>query len=467
MSELIKENCGVGLVYDISDAVELARKGLSHRGRDAEGYGTLGGNGINAVRCYSDIADPQALVTLLDYNPGDPLFVHTRYRTKGAGHDLLLAAHPHTIGGHDIHEANHYITRGAVAAMVHNGTVGSINSEELKTGCDTEGLLMLHHEHGPEYVLQTVPSSYSVITAKAGERGVTAYRDRFGRRPLWLGVDRTGMYVLASEDRSIEIIGGKPIREVKPGEMVTVYSNHVDSKQVVPPELQLCFFEAAYLAMRPSHLWETLRRQGVDVRQLRRELGARAFMEHPPMDGIDFITHIPNAPIDAVQAYAFAADGRREELFYKLNGDRAFMYPDAAMRQAAIKANLFVNPDMDPKKHGRCFVAVDDSVVRGGNSPEAARKARARGFEMKQLVLYTPMIGGNEDGVALGCEHGIDMPPTDNFVTQRVGRNPDAIARELGIERVDFLSVDGLVDVFENHGITRNNLCLACVASTR
>ncbi|MBI4014794.1 MAG: hypothetical protein HY365_02465, partial [Candidatus Aenigmarchaeota archaeon] len=167
MSEPVEENCGVGLVYDISDAVKLVREGLSHRGKDAEGYGTLGESSINAVRCYSNTADPQALVTLLDYKPGDPLFVHTRYRTKGTG-DLLLAAHPHTIGGRDIRESNHYITRDADAAMVHNGTVSSISTDGLKTGCDTEGLLQLHHEHGPEYVLRTVPASYSVITANAG-----------------------------------------------------------------------------------------------------------------------------------------------------------------------------------------------------------------------------------------------------------------------------------------------------------
>ncbi|MBI4014815.1 MAG: hypothetical protein HY365_02570, partial [Candidatus Aenigmarchaeota archaeon] len=379
--------------------------------------------------------------------------------------DLLLAAHPHTIGGRDIRESNHYITRDADAAMVHNGTVSSISTDGLKTGCDTEGLLRLHHEHGPEYVLRTVPASYSVITANAGERGVTAYRDRYGRRPLWLGVDKNGAYMLASEDRSIEIIGGRPIREVTPGEMVTVYSNHVESKQVVPQKPQLCFFEAAYLAMRPSHLWGTLRRQNVDMRRLRRDLGAQAFLEHPPMDGIDFVTHIPNAPIDAAQAYALAAGRRREELFYKLNSDRAFMHPSITERQAAINTNLFVNPDMYPGKHGARFVAIDDSVVRGGNSPEAARKARARGFEMKQLVLYTPMIGGYEDGMALGCEHGIDMPPSDNFVTRRAGRNPAAIAKELGIERVDFLSVDGLVSVFERYGITRDNLCITCVAA--
>ena len=125
MSEFIRENCGVGLVYDIQDAINATRIGLKNRGRDAEGYGTFSNGGINIVRSYWGLMDTQALITLLRYEEGRPIQVHTRYKTKGSSQreGLLMAAHPHAIGGTDIIQSNHYITIGAQSSMVHNGTV--------------------------------------------------------------------------------------------------------------------------------------------------------------------------------------------------------------------------------------------------------------------------------------------------------------------------------------------------------
>ncbi len=471
MSEQINENCGVGFVYNIQDAIHGVRGGLKHRGKDAEGYGTPCNNGINAVRSYSDLMDAQALITLLKYESGRPILLHTRYKTRGSSNaeDLLRAAHPHTIGGNNLYNGNHLITTNAREAMVHNGTVTFDFSEygfDAQTGCDTEYLLQMHSAFGPKRVMETIPASYSVVTMRAGDDFVTAYRDRFGRRPLWLGTDREGRHIVMSEDRSIEEIGGNPIREVRPGELLRIYPNQFESEQVVEPQTRLCFFEVNYLVKRLSHVWDILRDSGINVARMRYELGLELFKEHPPLDGVDFVTHIPKSPLDAARAYAEASGVPRKELYYKLTEyDRAFMHPDMKGRVSAINDNLFVDPEMNPMADGRDFVSIDDSIIRLTNGPVARIKAEERGFRMRQMLCYTPMVGGSEDGVDLGCEHGIDMPPDDNFVTRRVGRYPERIAKELGVEYVGFLSLEGLVNVFERHGIGRKNLCLECVTS--
>lgn len=468
MAELVRENCGVGLVYDTRDAIVAARAGLSHRGRDAEGYGTASERGINVVRGYSGLLDEQALITLLHHEAGAPITVHTRYKTRGSvgKADLLRLAHPHTIGGGEVFQGNHYVTTNAQESMVHNGTVPFDFSQlgvQAKTGCDTEYLLHTHSIRGPEFVLKTIPASYAVITMHAGDDFVTAYRDRYGRRPLWLGVDGEGRYVVMSEDRSIEVIGGKPIREIRPGELVRVYKNNIESQQVVAPVPRLCYFEVDYFARRRSSLWDVLRKQGVNIEQFRRELGVELFAEHPPLEGIAFVTYVPKSPIDAGRAYASAAGLPLHELFYKINDDRAFLEPDGERRLAAIRDTLFVNPELDPDTIGRDFLAIDDSIVRGTNVPVARKKAESRGFRMRQLGIYTPIVGGTEDGIDLGCEHGVDMPRDDNFIARRAGRDPKKIADALSVDYAGFLSVEGLVSVFERFNIDRGYLCTECI----
>ncbi len=473
MSELIRDNCGVGFVWDSSDAIKAVREGVDNRGDNAEGYGTRSDGSVSAVRSYFGLMDEQALRTLLRYEPGKPIAIHTRYKTRGdsSAVGLLTAAHPHTIGGVDIFQGNHRITYGAEDAMVHNGTVSfdfSSYNLTLRTGCDTEPLLCVHHARGAEYVLKNIPASYSVVTMKAGEDFATAYRDRYGRRPLWLGVDNEGRFIIMSEDKAIKIIGGQPIREVKPGEMIRVYKNNFEPVQVVPAEERLCYFEVNYLARRLSFLWETLRKQDVNIGQLRSELGEELFREHPPIGGIKFVTHLPKTPLDAAIAYAAAAKLPRRELFYKLNSKRAFQQATREDREKAIGETLFVDQTLDPEEIGRYFLAIDDSIVRGTNLPNGRIKAEERGFKMKQVGIYTPIVGGQEyDGkeiVHLGCDHGVDMPrKVERFIASRVGRDPKKIADALGVEYVGFLSVEGMVNVFERHGIRRQNLCLECV----
>jgi glutamine phosphoribosylpyrophosphate amidotransferase len=247
--------------------------------------------------------------------------------------------------------------------------------------------------------------------------------------------------------------------------MLRIYPNRFESEQVVPAQPTLCFFEINYLAKRLSHVWQALREQGMNVAKLRYELGLELLKEHPPLDGINFVTHIPKSPIDAAHAYADASGLPRMELFYKINDDRSFMHPETDMRISAINENLFVNHEMEPERSGSNFLAIDDSIIRLTNGPVAKRKAEERGFRMRQLLSYTPIIGGNEIGIDLGCEHGIDMPRNDNFVASRVGRDPSAIARELGVDYVGFLSVGGLINVFERYGVGPGSLCLECVTA--
>ena len=169
---------------------------MKRRGQDTEGYDTTSYGKINVVRIGDDSFNEQNLRTLLNYKNGSDVIVHTRYRTSGDtdNKSLLESSHPHTINGHVFSFDDHLRTIDAQHSMVHNGTVFLDASEyiegfEPKTNCDTEHLLTLDYNFGSEYVLKKVPGTYSIITMD--KDGIaTSYRDRYRRRPLWLGIDK-------------------------------------------------------------------------------------------------------------------------------------------------------------------------------------------------------------------------------------------------------------------------------------
>ncbi len=461
----IKENCGVAVVYGIGKAHRIAYE-LRHRGPDTEGYGIRNNQGILVIKGRAGSFDEHALKSLLGQDDGRPIIVHRRYRTSGSRdwESVLLAAHPHVIGGtiYPHLDAGYIQITDAKCAMVHNGTVDSTFLQKYKlstkTGTDTEQLLNLDDLHGSEWVLKNVQNTYCVAILNADSEYVTVYRDRNGRMPLWLGLDEDGNYIVCSEDHPMSEIGGTPIREIQPGELVRIYKNQIESQQVLPPEMKLCYFHGNYFARRGSSLWKPLKERNIRIAELRVMLGKQLAREFPP-DGSDFATYLPNAAMDAGKGYSKSTGMPYRELFIKIKDDRAFQQLTAEQRRETIEKVLIINDRMDPKIDGTSYDLVEDSVIGLINAPIAKRKADERGFKIRRANIYTPPVGG----IDLGCRHGIDMPPGDTrFVTLKVGRDPEAISKFWGV-KTNFISLGGMLEVYKNVGIERKDLCLECI----
>lgn len=491
--------CGIGYFHRISDSVEANRSGLSHRGQDSEGYATIRNGSINVARTKRNLLSTSGLVDVIDHQRNAPTLVSTRYRTTGINDptQLILDSHPHVLDGYNEIQPDRCYTKGASIAMVHNGDVRidnetfGINPAELRTTSDTEQLLHVYKKFGAEGVLRKVPHTYSAIVMESENDYVTAFRDQFGRRPLWVGTDSEGRYILASEDSTITGIGGDPIEPLTPGTIYRVHPTRGIEKEFIVPEFAKdCWFEPNYLESRSST------HNGVPIDKLREDLGRALFEEYGSED-FDFVSAIPNSPLDAARGYAEASGKRNVPLFVKDKPQRSFIEPNQRERLRVSWRNLNVVPFMDPNIVGHNYAAIEDSIVRGNTAGVVMAKGIERGFNMTDLYLYSPILLGQEDGVDLGCHHGIDMTPGSGSAAGKYGRNSEKIAAgimnefgetikileddpEINIDpnviermrhatppRLHFISIEKMFEVYQRNdlGLNINNTCLECIRS--
>lgn len=214
--------------------------------------------------------------------------VHTRYATFGSKEELLKGAQPITTSGFKINGKYSYSEK-AKSAIVHNGQLVSIEdlSEEFPniTGNDTEFLLRMYEKCGIEKVIENIPAAYSAIISD--KERVTGFRDRYGIRPLWYG-EKDGFPVLASEDSCIKKIGGKPVREIKPGEVVYVEDGEIDFEKVGKTNEKFCFLNIIISQILVLIL------MGKMLGEVRKELG-RKLAKEAEIEDADLVIPVPNS----------------------------------------------------------------------------------------------------------------------------------------------------------------------------
>ena len=196
---------------------------------------------------------------------GDRAIGHVRYSTAGESH--VKNAQPLAVD----------YAHGSVA-VGHNGNL--TNAAELRdelerhgsifaTTSDTEVLIHLIARSQSKTTVDRVADALSQIEGAYSMTLLTqdeliAVRDPHGFRPLCLGSlsNPDGDAVLvASEPPAFELVGGRYVRDIEPGEMITVTAEGMRSLRpfdAKPP--RMCIFEYVYFA-RPDA--ETRRHFGV------------------------------------------------------------------------------------------------------------------------------------------------------------------------------------------------------------
>ena len=348
---------------------------------------------------------------------------------------------------------------------VHNGQVAEkyfdgMDLSGLRSDGDSEKLLHLYLKNGMSELVRNVPGAYTLVVADRKHKDVMAVRDRTGIKPGVLGLKDT-KYIIASEDIVFRENGGTAVEEMTPG---VIYRLSPDGKYftepVSIPNLKRCFFEWNYIASAHSNLG------GVNVLALRSKLGEK-LAEEFKIDGLDFVTFVPRCPEPAARSYATASGiPFKDDVFYKKNDQRAFLGSSAMERKSSINNNLHLKDRVRDEIGGKRIAVIDDSTIRGNNAVWV-RKLLYEEARVKEAFLlnYTPQIGIiGSDGIARGCEYGVDMPPIENedhkFIAR--GRNVEEISAEIGMP-VRFISVSGMLDVFKNFGIIEENLCTFCI----
>ena len=459
----VKHNCGLVVTHTLPD-VYYFLKSNQNRGRDAAGIAFISNGRIDVIKWKGLVTDiPLSTLTqLFDQNKYHTYLGHIRYATKGDKSKLLLDAHPHTIGGQRTENSDHTFILNCDAAIVHNGHINLefLLKEEitcqLSSKCDSEKLLHYYMQKGEKEIIKNIPGTFTAAIADKRKNEVIVLRDSLGMKPGILGM-KDSKYVVSSED--VALINNKAVFEENLDSGSIYYladDGSFKKEQIVKPQKkQHCFFEWNYIANKNSTI------EGLQVNRARRSLG-KALAEHFYKPDIDIVTYVPNCPETAAKEYARVTGIPFQPLFYKKNTNRSFLEPTKKERRKSIRNNLHLNPALMYLIQDKTILIIDDSIVRGTNSPEAINMLKKSGAKKIYFASYTPKIGGtNQD--PRGCMFGVDMPPSGEFLAR--GRTDAQINQKLGA-KVIYLPIEDMLNTFEKLSIPKENLCTYCIGGS-
>ncbi|EKD90179.1 MAG: hypothetical protein ACD_32C00001G0003 [uncultured bacterium] len=271
------------------------------------------------------------------------------------------------------------------------------------------------------------------------EQKIVAVRDSFGIRPLVLG-KLNGGHIVASETCALDIIGAKFLREVKPGEMVTISDKGVKSFQIEKGTQKLDVFEFIYFARPDSYIL------GKSVDAVRQNLGIELAKENKV--SADVVIPVPDSAIPAAIGFA-----RESNIPFELGLiknryiHRTFISPEEHIRHKIVQLKL------NPMPHiisGKRVVIVDDSIVRGTTSRQIIKMIRNAGAKEVHLLVSSPPYKFPDF-------YGIDTPSQKKLIAST--KNIKEIKEELGVDSLHYLSYKGLIKAV---GLPENSLCTAC-----
>lgn len=447
-----KEKCAVFGIWGHPHAARISYLGLyaqQHRGQESAGIAVSSGQVISAHTGMGLVAEVFGDRTLyeLDSLGGKGAIGHNRYST--AGGSVACNAQP---------LLESYI-RGQVA-VAHNGNL--INSDALRrhfeeaghlfhTTSDTEVIIHLlatpQAQRAPDPLaatLRRLQGAFSLVFLFADR--IEAVRDPWGWRPLVLGKIENGTdrpyWVVASETVALDVCGAAFVREVEPGEIVTINDAGVSSRRFAHKAEQPahCVFEHVYFANPASVVF------GQNVQSVREMLGETLAREA----GVpaDYVMPMPDSGRSAASGYARASGiPYREGIVPNRYVGRTFIKPTQTERQAAVRLKLNVIAEI---VKGKRIVVVDDSIVRGTTTKAKMDQLRQAGAMEIHLRISCPPIQHP-------CYFGVDFAERSQLIAH--GRSVEEIRKYLGVDTLHYLSLDGLLSCVSRPA---SHYCTAC-----
>ncbi len=359
-----------------------------------------------------------------------------------------------------------YINHPFGIAMVHNGNVTNFyslkeelykkNQRHINSTSDVEVILNVFAEgmedkefsfdtlkRGVLEVMKRVQGAYSVI-ALIAEKGLVAWRDPLGIRPLVMGKTNNSI-AFSSETVAFDFLGFEIIRDVRPGEIVWVKKNlEIVSEVLISKTPKHCIFEWVYFA-RPDSIIE-----GIGILEARKRLG-RFLAEKCKKKGIkpDVIIAIPDTARPAAIPLAKELGVELSEgLIRNRYIARTFIMPSDSLRRTSVKQKL--NPVVTELK-GKKVMLVDDSIVRGNTSREIIKMVRNAGAKEVYYAVYSSPL-------RYPCVYGIDMATRDEFIAGHY--TEEEIKEKIGADELVYQDLEMMVKAVKKD---RNiDFCTAC-----
>ncbi|AOY75765.1 amidophosphoribosyltransferase [Clostridium formicaceticum] len=441
----LKEECGVLGIYTDSDEntsrlLYYGLYALQHRGQESAGIAVNNGlksNYHKGMGLVPDVFDEDILKRLL----GHIGIGHVRYSTSGESY---------------VENAQPLVARyrGGSISLAHNGnlTNAKIIKERLEddgvifqTSIDSEVIVNLIARYSGdgmidaiERTMDLIKGAYSLVVMT--EEELIGVRDPLGLRPLCLG-KMGDSYVLASESCAFDVMGATLVRDIEPGEIVTINKEGIQSTFYKNNGTRAsCIFEYIYFA-RPDSVID-----GVSVYEARKNAGRILAKEHPVE--ADLVVAVPDSSVPVAIGYAEASGiPFGEGLIKNRYVGRTFIQPTQSMRELAVRLKL--NPLKD-NLQGKKIVMIDDSIVRGTTSRRLVERLKSAGAKEVHVRISSPPV-------AFGCYFGIDTPDRNQLIG--AVKTVEQIRKTIGADSLGYISTDGLV---KSTGLSKEHFCLAC-----
>ena len=446
--ESLHEECGVFGVYNHETDLDSAQMGyfalqaLQHRGQDGAGMVASSGSPnatiVKNLGLVTEVFSPQDLRAL----SGKKMLIgHVRYATSGE--TSLLNTQPlltrYADGFLSLAHNGHLVNGPALSRSLRDAGV------LLQTDMDTEVLAhMIARSTAPtmeEKLLQLMPQVYgSYALVMMTREAIYGVRDPWGIRPLCIG-KRGNSYMLASESCAFDIVGGQFVRDVLPGEIITIDENGLHATQgITQAGGGICLFEYVYFARPDSNM------DGVSIYQTRLDAGRllarvatggsgyrrrRAGFRHCRCTGLRTLeSGIPYGDVLVKNRYI----------------GRTFIKPGQQARELAVRLKLSVLKD---QVRGKRIVLIDDSIVRGTNVIIFTKMLRDAGAKEIHMRISSPPV-------KYPCHFGINTP------TQRLligaSKSVEEMRVSMGLDSLVYLPLETL----ERSIDLKKGFCTAC-----
>jgi amidophosphoribosyltransferase len=443
------DECGVFGIYGHPEAARVTHHALialQHRGQESAGIVTSNGKELYQHKGMGLVNDVFDNPSSLDKLAGTLAIGHVRYSTTGSS--MIANAQPIVVNSR----------RGGMA-LAHNGNL--VDADPIRAALEDEGAIfstsvdteVLAHlivrarketiEESVAHAINQVHGGYALLIL-LGDK-LIGLRDPHGIRPLQLG-KLNGAWCLASESCAFDTVGAEFVREIAPGEMVTISNGgNIRSQQAIKAAgtARPCMFEFIYFARPDSQL------EGVNMHAVRKEMGRQLAREAPAE--ADIVIGVPDSSISAATGYAEESGIPYEVGLIKNRYiARTFILPSQNRREAALKLKL--NP-LRKVIEGKRVVLVDDSIVRGTTSKHLVTLLREAGAREVHMRISSPPYRN-------ACHYGIDTSASKDLIAR--GRELEAIRDHIGADSLYYLSTEGMIQAVGVPTDAGRGFCLAC-----
>ena len=434
--ERIKEACGVFGMFnpngdDVAQYIYYGLSSLQHRGQESCGIAvsdTSGPKGNVDVHKGMGLVSEVFKENTLSSLKGNIGVGHVRYSTTGG--TSLNNAQPLVLN---------YI-KGTLA-LAHNGNL--VNTEELRNELAMNGAIFqtttdseviayyiarerVHSETVEEAIMKTaskIKGAYALVIASP--RKLIGVRDPFGLKPLCLGM-KDDAYVLASESCALTAIGARFIRDIRPGEIISITKDGTSSNYELCQQKQAhCIFEYIYFSRLDSKI------DGISIYESRIKAG-EALAKAYPVEA-DIVAGVPDSGLAAAQGYSKASGIPFTNIFYKNSYiGRTFIKPTQKERETSVRLKLSV---LEAAVKDKNIVLIDDSIVRGTTIANLIHSLKQAGAKSVHVRISSPPF-------LYPCYFGTDVPSNRQLIAS--SHSTEEIRRLIGADSLGYMKIEDL-----------------------